>query len=439
MTHPLRIDERGTSMVTVMAVASIMLLLLTVMMTQVIHSGDQTGRDRTRTQSFHVAEAGLARAYAALSTDPTYTGSTESVTAGGVNVGSFTTTVEEGGTPLERIVTSTASTTDGQVRTVTQGITLSPLGDFNYALFSADTATYGNHLITNGDMFSNNAVTLSNHSDIVGSVVSPGNVTTASNTTIDGDVRSGGNVTIAQGTTVNGNVLATGTATIRGVVNGDVQAAGVVLDGGTVNGQTLSGVTVPAPLTRTLPGFTYDATAYAPEIPVNLPVTAFNAYWTANRMSMAGVFYINDIAGTVTGPNQRTTLTGDLTIVTNRPVSISRDFMSSDGSTRRLVIISTSTSTSPPALEMTNNITMPPNVQTFIYTNGAASFVNQKDFHGLVYANSITQGNNFTVSFESALREYPPPGFSWDVSSAGAYDLILGVWRECNGPGGSCV
>jgi cytoskeletal protein CcmA (bactofilin family) len=426
-------------MVTVLAVASIMLVLLTVMMTQIIHAGDQTGRDRNRMQSFHVAEAGLARAYAALATNPAFTGSTESVTAGGVNVGSFTTEVVAGGTAFDRVVTSTGTTAGGNVRKVSQGVTLSPLGGFNFALLSATTTTLSNHLIVNGDSFANQATTLTNHTDIVGNIVSPSNVTTDANSTIDGDVISGGNVVIANGTTVNGNVFATGTATIQGVVQGDVQAMNVVLSGGSIHGQTISGATVPAPATRTLPAFTYNAANYAPTVPSAMTVAAFNTYWTLNRTSMAGVFTINDIIGTVTSPNQKTTLSGDLTIITNRPVAISRDFMSSDGATKRLVVISTSTSNSPAALSMTNNITMPPNVQTFLFTNGTASFVNQKDFHGIVYANKITQGNNFTLTYESALRDNPPPGFTWDTSSAGAYDLVLGVWRECNGPGGTCV
>lgn len=432
-------DERGTSMVTVLAVASIMLLLLTVMMTQIIHAGDQTGRDRTRTQAFHVAEAGLARAYAALATNPAFAGSTESVTAGGVNVGSFTTVVAAGATALDRVVTSTGATTAGETRTVSQGVTLNPLGDFSFALFSATSMSLSNHLIVNGDSFSNQATTMNNHSDVVGNVVSPSNVTTDANSTIDGDVRSGGNVVIATGTMVNGNVFATGTATIRGIVQGDVQAANIVLDGGSINGQTVGGATVPAPTARTLPSFTYDPANYAPTIPASMTVAAFNSYWNLNRTNMVGVFYINDVAGTVTSPNQKTTLTGDLTIVTNRPVTISRDFMSSDGATRRLVVVSTSTSDSPAALRLTNNETLPPNIQAFLFTNGTASFVNQKDFHGIVYANRITQDSHFTLIYEPSLRDTPPVGFTWDTSSAGAYDLTLGVWRECNGPGGTCA
>lgn len=432
-------NESGTSMVTVLAVSSIMLLLIAVMMTQVMHAGDQTGRDRTRTQAFHVAEAGLAHAYASLATDPTFAGATQAVAAGGVNVGTFTTEVVAGGAPAERVVTSTGTAEDGQLRRITQGVTLEPLGGFNFALFSATTTTSSQHLVVQGDSFANQATTLAQHAVIVGDLVSPDDITTANNSTIDGDIRSGGDVVVASGTTVNGNIRATGTATVRGVVEGDVQAATIVLDGGTINGQAIAGSTVPVPRARTLPTFTYSPADYLPAIPVETNVLTFNAYWAANRTNMAGVFHVTDVAGTVTGPNQRTTLTGDLTIITDRPIQISRDFVSSDGMPRRLVIVSTSTSHSPPAVSLTNNITMPPNVQTFIFTNGTVSFGNQKDFHGIVYANRIEQGQFFTVTFEQSLQTTPPPGFTWDTASAGEFDLVLGVWRECNGPGGACL
>lgn len=434
-------DESGFSLVTGLAIVFTSMLLIQVLMSHAVHVGEQTGNDRRRTQAFHIADAGIDRALSMLATDPNFSGSAEDVTAGGTTIGSFSTTVGPiAGVPSDRTIRSTGTSTggQGQARTIETSVTLVPLGSFEFALFSASTMSLNQHFAVQGSTFSAESITLSSHSDVIGDVISPANVVTGNNSTITGIVWAGGDVTIANGTTVNGNVLATGNVTVFGKVAGDVRAATITVSSGTIGGQQVPGVSIPKPLVRTLPTYTYNPLDYSPTPVEYVSADAFNAYWTASRTAMSGVFHVTDFTGgRIIGPNQRTTLTGDLTIITDRPIEIPRDFESSTGDTRRLVVISTYEGSSPDAVKWTNNITMPPNVEVFIHTTGTANFANQKDFHGIVYAQRLIQDQHFTITYEPDVLSVLS-GFTWDLSSATAYDLKPGVWHECNAPGGAC-
>lgn len=436
----LRRDEDGFSLVTALAIAFTFMLLLQVLITHALHAGQQTGRDRTRTQAFHVAEAGVERAMAELSQNPNFTGSTETVHAAGVAVGTFTTTVAPvAGAPDDRLITSVATTGSAQPeqRTIVTSVTLVPLGDFQFALFSASTITLSQHFTLTGSTFADASIVLQDHADVLGDVISPGNITTGNNSTINGMVWSGGDVAIANSTTVTGNVMATGTVTVYGHVVGDVRAGQIIVSGGTIGGQQVSGVNIPKPLNRTLPAFTYNPLDYTPAPAEYASAALFTTYWNNNRTAMSGNYHVEDYAGgTITGPNQRTTLTGDLTIITNRPISISRDFISDTGVTRRVVLISTYAGPGD-SVTWTNNVTMPPNVEVFVYTNGTVRFANQKNFHGIVYAQQIIQDQYFTIDYEPDVLQ-AVKGFTWSLASAGQYEMTPGVWRECNNADGTC-
>jgi cytoskeletal protein CcmA (bactofilin family) len=438
-----RDDQSGFSLVTALAVSFIVLLLGTVMMTQVVHSGQVTGRDRTVSQAFNVAEAGLNASLASLATNPNFTGvgTAQSVTAAGVSLGTYTTTVGAvAGAPMSRLVRSVglSAGTRKEQRIIEETVTLQPLGSFDYALFSASTINLANHLNVNGDAYAGQSMTLADNTNFNGNLVAPGNITTSNNSTFTGLVWSGGNIVIANGTTVNGNVIATGNVTVLGTVTGDVRAATITVSGGTIGGQQISGVTNPAPYAQTLPAYTYSASNYSPAPSEYVSAAAFNTYWSTHTAGMSGVYHVTDATGgSVSGPSQKTTLTGDLTIITDRPITISRDFASNTGDPRRLVIIDTFPCCASNAVTWTNNITLPSNIEVFIYTAGIADFANQKNFHGIVYAQQIVQDQNFTVTYEPDVLRFIT-GFGWDLSSAGVYDLKPGAWHECNGDTGGC-
>jgi Tfp pilus assembly protein PilX len=442
-------DESGFSLVTALAVSFTFLMLITVLMTQVIHAGQQSGLDRTRTSSFHVAEAGINDAMAQLANNSSLVtsssaatvnvGSNVPVTANGTTLGTYTVTISPiAGASQQRLVTSIGrGTAQNGVRKIEQTISLVALGSFDYAIFSASDMTLYQHLDVKGWGYAVNGFVLANNTNFAGNVVTPGNVTTGNNSTIQGDIWSGGNVTVASGTTVNGNVIATGTATISGKVTGDVRAFAVNVSGGTVGGTVVSGVNNPAPRTQTLPQFVYNPANYSPVPTEYTSAAAFNTYWSNNRTAMSGVYHVTDsTGGSITSPSQKTTLVGDLTIITDRPITIARDFESNNGELRRLVIISTFPCCSPSAVTWTNNVT-PANVETFVYTTGRAQFSNQKSFRGIIYAQSIVQDQYFTVWYEPDVLRYLT-GFSWDLNSAGQYDLQPGAWHECNKVNGTC-
>lgn len=438
-------EERGASLITAMFVSFVMMALVALMFTQVIHTNESTGRDRQRTTVFHVAEAGIDQAIAQLKVNPAYagTGATPgTVTANGATIGTYSTTVIDPGPGItsDRVIRSTAVLSSGtQQRTVKATVRLAPLGGFDFAIFSASTLGVSNNLTVVGSTYSAQAATLQNNTTITGDVTSPQNITTANNSTINGNVWSGGNIVISTGTTVTGNVLATGSVTLQNnaKVTGDVRAASIT-NNGTIQGLTVL-ASQPAPATRTLPTFTYNAADYPAPTgpPVNTTSTGFQTCWQTgvgcplgvSRTAMKGVYYITD-GGTVTGPTQRTTLSGDLYIITNGRVVIDRDFNTATSDTYRLVIISTSTSTSPAAITWSNNVSLPPNIQTFLYTPGAVTFNNLKSFSGIVYGGVVQTDQNFTLSYEPALRDVIN-GFTWDLSSSGAYEIKPVSWEEC--------
>lgn len=446
----LRNDESGFSLVTALAIGFTFLMLITVLLTQVIHAGQQTGRDRTRTAAFHVAEAGIDAAMSQLVSDPslvqtsgnaTVTAAADQpVTANGVSLGTYTVSVSPvAGSPQQRLVASVGTSLgDGGSRRIEQTITLVPLGSFDYAIFSASTMDLNQHLKVTGWGYAVNGFTLAQNTNFFGNLVTPSDVTTGNNSTIQGDIWSGGNVVVASGTTVNGNVIATGTVTVSGRVNGDVRAQAVDITGGIVGGTVVEGVNNPAPRTQSLPLFTYNPANYTPAPTEYASAASFNTFWADNNEAMSGVYHVTDsTGGSIAGPNQKTTLNGDLTIITDRPITVSRDFESNNGEVRRLVIISTFPCCSPNAVTWTNNVTLPGNVETFVYTTGKAQFSNQKNFHGIVYAQELQQDQFFTVTYEPDVLRYLT-GFSWDLTSAGQYDLQPGVWHECNGVDASC-
>lgn len=437
-------DERGVSLITAMFVSFVMMALVALMFTQVIHSNQSTGLDRQRTTVFHVAEAGVDQAISQLATNPAYAGTGVTpvqVTANGTAVGSFTTTVTDPGPGItsDRVIRSTGVLASGATRTVKASVRLAPLGGFDYALFSGSTLSVNNHLTLVGSAYSAQPATLQNNTTITGDVTSPQNITTSNNSSINGSVWSGGNVVISTGTTVTGNVLATGSVTIgsNAKVTGDVRAASIT-NNGTIQGQQVL-ASQPSPAMQTLPTFTYNASDYPAPTgpPVNTTSAGFQLCWQSgigcpagiSRTAMRGVYYISD-GGTVTGPNQKTTLSGDLYIITNGNVDVLRDFATATSATHRLVIISTSPSTSPAAVTWSNNVTMPPNVQTFIYAKGKITFNNLKSFSGIIYGEQVQVDQYFTLSYEPGLRDVIK-GFTWDLSSSGNYQIKPVSWEEC--------
>jgi cytoskeletal protein CcmA (bactofilin family) len=284
-------------------------------------------------------------------------------------------------------------------------------------------------MTVNGDVYATGDLSLSNNATVAGSVTSLGSVTTANNSTIAGDVQAAHNVTLDNpATTVLGNVYAGGNVTMTGHVKGSVQAGGTI-SGGTVDGGRAQNSPPAPPEPQTLPTFTWDPANY-PSVSNWATPAAFNTYWSAHTGTFSGAHRISCPAPCTTAVNfgSKWTITGDTTIVADGPISLSRDMANGAGHPVTLTIVSFATdSASTPAIAMSNNVTLPDDVEVVYYANnGSVKFSNLKHFTGTVYASSITLDQQFTLTFKPVVL----PGFDFDLTSSTHFQIQAGAFKE---------
>ncbi|HVW31128.1 MAG TPA: hypothetical protein VHL53_01200, partial [Acidimicrobiia bacterium] len=185
----------------------------------------------------------------------------------------------------------------------------------------------------------------------------------------------------------------------------------------------------PPPAAQTLPTFTWD--------PANYPTTAnwatpaaFNTYFSSHTSGISGAHRISCPApcSTAITLGSKWTITGDTTIVADGPISVSRDMANGAGHPVTLTIVSFFTDTaSTPAIAMSNNVTLPDDVEVVFYANhGSVKFSNLKHFTGSVYASSIALDQQFTLTFDPVSL----PGFDFGVTSATHYSIQAGAFKE---------
>ncbi len=273
--------ERGSALVSAVAVAIVGVMLVTVVVSSVIAAAKDSGTDRARTSEVHSAEGAVDAGYAALEVGTPCrlpaTGSYSSGTApkttqvyatiayfsaAGVELPCASDTVT--GTAASAVITAVAATSGETVkRTIQSKVNLTPLvvDGHGAAIFSAtgvtptndfalrsldpdDTADLwvddgdyscssnaavdGNVIVVNGSM------TLDNQCKVLGDAFTSGNFTVNSAvswTRVGGDVIARGNAKIAGGSTFGRNVLIHGSLNTWGssIVTGGVFRTGVSL------------------------------------------------------------------------------------------------------------------------------------------------------------------------------------------------------------------
>src|SRR5439155_1335676 len=200
---------------------------------------------------------------------------------------------------------------------------------------------------------------------------SPGGIAGANKMTVSGDVYATGDMTLANNAVVNGSVTSLGSVTTanNSTIGGDIRAA--------------NNVTLDNPSTTVL------GNVYA------------GGNWT---------------------------MTGDTTIYADGPISLSRDMTNGAGHPIKLTIVSDFTDTpSTPAISMSNNVTLPDDVEVVYYAkNGSVKFNNLKHFTGAVYASSITLDQQFTLTFQPVTL----PGFNFDLASSTHFTIQAGAFKE---------
>jgi cytoskeletal protein CcmA (bactofilin family) len=430
-------DEHGITMLTAMLVSLTVFVVAGTWTSVAYHQIDGSAQDRRREQALNAAEAGINLAMSHLTADPSYTGAATAtlndttgqyeMTVSAVNPNDPNDTgryiVSKGYSPSK-----TATRRVG--RQLEQQVDLIATDGFRYALFSSpgSIATANNMTVT-GDVYSQTNLVVANAAKIFGNVTALGSVTTNSNTTIGGDIDTPNNVTLNDsGTVVQGNTRAGGTVTMTGCVKGYVQA------GGSISGSPPSACPknwtpysppVP-PKAQSLPTFTWDPANYPSSATWSTP-SSFQSYWSANTGGFSGVHRVlcASPCSTTISLNKKWTMTGDVTIVADGPVSLSADVTNGTSAPVTLAIISYSSNT--PALSMSNNITLPTDVHILFYApNGTADFKNQKHFSGAVYARGMTIDQQFTLTFTPITI----PGVNWSTASGSHFQIQSRAYKE---------
>lgn len=430
-------DERGVSLITALVITLAVFALGGVWTGLATHQVGQSARERLRDQARNSAEAGLNVAMSGLSADAGYTGSGLTALPGGT--GEYEVAV----TPLSsdpndsrRDILSTgyapAKAAPRRVaRRLEQQIDLIPTSGFRYALLTSPGGIAGaNRMTVNGDVYSDGDLTLANNAAISGSVSSLGSVTTANNSTIAGDIRAAGNVTVNNAsTTVLGDVYSGGNVSLTGRVRGNVQAAGTIT-GGTVDGSRAQFSPPRPPQPQTLPTFTWNPANYPSSHEWSSP-GAFQSHWSANKAAFGGHHRILCPAPCTGSINldAKWTMTGDVTIASDAPVTLSREVANGTGGALTLTVVSFSSAS--PAILMSNNISLPDSIRIALFApNGSVKFSNLKNFSGAVYASSMVLDQQFTLTFVPVTV----PGFSWDLVSSTQFVIQARTFREVPAP-----
>ncbi|HEY3238339.1 MAG TPA: hypothetical protein VGL92_02150, partial [Acidimicrobiia bacterium] len=119
------------------------------------------------------------------------------------------------------------------------------------------------------------------------------------------------------------------------------------------------------------------------------------------------------------------TMTGDVTIASDAPVTLSREV--ANGTAGALTLTVASFSSASPAILMSNNISLPDSIRIALFApNGAVRFSNLKNFSGAVYASSMVLDQQFTLTFVPVTVA----GFSWDLASSTQFIIQARTFRE---------
>ncbi|HVM41316.1 MAG TPA: hypothetical protein VM618_11135 [Acidimicrobiia bacterium] len=429
--------EQGSSIVTAVMVALTVFALGGVWTSIGVHQVESSSFERLREQALHSAEAGINLAISQLAGDDEYAGTTSAVPLAD-DTGEFEVTVTplDPTDPEERDFSivgkgySPSKTANRRAaRRLEQQVRLEPAEGFEFAVFASPGGVTGqNNANINGDVYSASALTLGNQSTIYGDVVARGGVTTTNRTVIGGDVHALGDVSLDNSQTlVQGSVFSSGSVGGTATVGGHVQAGGAVtMDPSLVGGTIKASSPPPHPPLLTQPTFTWTASNYPTSFSWS-SASGFMSWWSSNRNSLYAAHRINggDDASNTATLNQTMTLSGDLTIVSNGPVTLSRDIANSTSETLTLAVISYSTRD--PAISFTNNVTLPSNVRILLFApNGVVDFSQLKDFHGVVYGHTVRLSQYFTLDYD------PPnlPGFTWTNAAATRFRVDMRTFRE---------
>lgn len=435
-----RDDERGAGIVTALMITLTIFALGTTWTQIATHQVEASSYEKYREQALNAAEAGINAAISTLAADYDWAG-----TSGPVSLSDGTGEYEVEVTPVDpadptdldrhivaRGYAPEADSTRRAARQIEQQVVLDPTDGFQFALLASPGGIVGqNNSYITGDVYSAGDLTVAQSATINGDITANGNITTSNNSTIGGKLWAGKTATVdntqtaIQGDLWSGSNAGEGVA-LEGTVAGDLQTGGTLTGGGTVSGTVSQNNPPPAPPSLTQPTFTWDPNNYT-SATAWTSASNFMTHWDKNTSAFSGHHRIagGDSASNKLTLDQNWTMTGDVTLVADGPITLSRDV--ENGTSEELVLTVITTSNQEPAIEFTNNVTIPGTIKIVLFApNGEIDFSQLKDFHGVVYGESIDLSQQFSLAYD------PPdvPGFDWSATSAVHFDVEVQVFRE---------
>lgn len=445
-------DDRGATLVIVIAVAVVGLLLATTVAAVAVRSETSAATDRGRTQAIAAAEAGLDSALVSLrsmdSADsttfvcgPTTTdvwsapgSSRVTVTYDYFSLSGLSLCPPATGTVLTRAeLVSTAVYTQGSTtasRAVRATVDLArkaadPSEVFDVGMFSDGQFASSAPVRIYGNVYSNANYACSSDSLITGSLRVQGSFNGSSTCTVEGDMTLGGTFAFSSAVRVGGR-LTSASASASSVSSISARVMGAARLRSTVSGA--SPAVFPGGLTQNA-----SPAPAAPE-PRQMPVVRYTpSDWTSSTIQTAAQWAsANRASGSACAPNARTLrapagstvvnavscapynlnnltleLSGDLTIFasglsSSQPVKV----ISGDGQAHTLRIIEPASGTNVCSaggrgISVNSTFDVDSRIRTFLYTPGGSSFSSVVTVNGAIYACRASFSGNVTINYDT--------------------------------------
>jgi hypothetical protein len=467
----LKRGEDGFALVTAMAILAVMTLLLVVVLAAGNNAFTISERNARYVRTLGVAEAGLDDVVTQLgqsgaATNPCAIGTSTTCTAPGGQYQVAWTRASDGTVTISSVgyyPQKVGAKVTRKIQAVYQ-----PVPVFNYALFSQTTLTLKNGQIIYGDMYANQSVSLGTGAVICGSIFSAGGDVLAQNganvvksytdsqkgtcTGKAGNVWAGGSINLGTTGVIQGDATASGGPpcppvpnTLYSIQNGTVQGKATacgIITAATTNPSSNTKTDPPAALS--MPTFTWDPNNYSNItcIPISNPCnynvtsdTAYTQFNALNKAGMKGVYaaWQNNphCTNIVSGPSSTCTaldlsnlsVSGDLTIVTNAPITFGNTSTITSTAPAKVIIVSlyipSPSSTCDKnggdcsifgvnSIVFDSGNTSDPNdgIAAMLYTPGKCAFKNSANGgDGAIYCGSMDISNGYNVTYNGRVSQ----------------------------------
>jgi hypothetical protein len=438
--------ERGFAMVMGVIIIAVMATLAALVLTNGSHADRASGRGENWNAALHVAEAGVERAMASVQEYYVQNGGPLASPV------SFTGEVKEGTYAVRMVPLGRGRyqvDAVGQVGTVASlerarglRVVLGPSPSFKYALFSLTDVTTKNNNYVTGDIWANGSVTVYNGDTVEGSVnAATGYAYLQQNSIVTGDVWTGGYNASGNSIVLENNAAVKGVAKAASTTPGCTDDPGRfrynIFNNGSITGSTTlwgnhfgsgstgtlqTGKCLAAPVTKTMPAFSYNPLNYDPAPSEYASVSAFMTWLKtgSNKQQFQGVHYVQgpgviDLNGVRVVDDAAVIATG-AKIYAEGAQGLS-DL--NDGADKVLVLATWYT---PPAgsactdnggnpsdgcaIGIKNNFQPNGQTATLLYApNGPCAFKNNADFFGAVYCNNIVLKNNMDLTYDARVEQ----------------------------------